>query len=132
QNLTAVYGPVVATYTLRDALNEKVLCPYTYRTIVCSFDVDEAEEYEKLASEIGGLIAQDPERRSQRTQVLLQSLISRRARLVGALRSKLQTLEDMPELRSPVPHTLFYCGEGYHPLDAGLTADHRIVDQTVR
>lgn len=132
ENLEHVYGPVVATYTLQNALEDGVLCPYRYHTIACSFEPDEAQAYEALSLQIAALIARDPERKDQETQRALQSLFARRSRLLGGLRDKLRQLQrHLAQLR-PLPHTLIYCGEGYHPLDANQDDSAKVVNQTLK
>lgn len=129
--LEDLYGSVVATYSLRDALEKGVLCPYTYHWIPCQFDDDEADEYERLSAAIAALVAQDPGRSSPSIQIKIQSLASKRVRLLGALRDKSAQLRQLLRTVPPTPHTLFYCGEGQHPLDVATGADDRNIDQIV-
>lgn len=127
KTLEQIYGPVVATYGLGDALRDGVLCPYEYHWVPCEFDDDEQEEYERMSSNIASLIAQDPSRSNARMQTALQALFSTRARLLGSLRDKTRQLERILKRRDIEPHTLFYCGEGAHPIDGG----NRAVDTTL-
>jgi superfamily II DNA or RNA helicase len=125
--LEKIYGPVVATYGLADALQDGVLCQYAYYWVPCAFDDDEQEEYERLTSNIASLIAQDPGRGNPRIQTAIQALFSTRARLLGSLRDKTRQLQRLLDLADIEPHTLFYCGEGTHPIDGG----NRTVDETL-
>ena len=131
RRLEDLYGPVVATYTLRDALQQGVLCPYTYHWVPCQFDDDEADEFERLSLAISSLVAQDPDRSNPSVQTRIQALYSRRARLLGALRDKSFQLRRLLGTATPTPHTLFYCGEGRHPLDGDQGSEERNVDQVI-
>lgn len=122
--LQQIYGPIVAHYSLDDALRDEVLCPYDYYWVPCGFEDDEAEQYEQISFGILALIAEDPQRQNPGTQTRLQSLFSRRTRLLGALRDKTHQLRQLLLAAEQTPHTLFYCGEGAHPIDAG----ERLID----
>jgi superfamily II DNA or RNA helicase len=130
--LEQLYGPVVATYSLRDALQDGVLCQYSYHWIPCNFDDDEAEEYERISLRIATLVAQDPERSSPPVQTQIQSLFARRSRLIGALRDKTNQLKRISMEFNGTPHTLFYCGEGQHPLEIEGGNGERVVDNIIR
>ncbi|MBX3650510.1 MAG: DEAD/DEAH box helicase family protein [Burkholderiales bacterium] len=128
--LESIYGPVVSTYTLADALYDGVLCQYQYIPVPCVFEDDEAEEYERLSQKISALSAQDPNRQNPLVQQQIQMLAARRTRLIGALRSKLYRLSALILEMKPSPHSLFYCAEGYHPLDDGI--GERVIDKVTK
>lgn len=129
--LEQLYGPVVATYSLKNALDDGVLCPYIYHCIPCTFDDDEAEEYLRLTVQIAGLMAQDPHGQNDLIQTQIQATVSRRTRLLGSLRSKLVQLAAILASHERHPHTLIYCADGYHPLDKeNSTAEPNIVQVT--
>lgn len=125
--LTQMYGPVVATYTLRDALDDDVLCPYTYRWVPCEFDDEEAQEYELLSARIASLMAQDPLGESESIRKQIQAAVARRSRLIGALRDKETQLTRILDGIRVTPHTLFYCGEGEHPLDRDAGTGDKVI-----
>jgi superfamily II DNA or RNA helicase len=130
--LEHLYGPVVASYSLRNALADKVLCPYRYHVVSCGFDDDEAAEYERLSKLISSLRAQDPDGANPAIRVHIQIYASRRARLLGAIRDKRVRLDAVLS-ESPVsPHTLVYCGEGRHPLEDEGSEEDRIISLAVR
>ena len=130
--LEELYGPVVASYSLRDALANEVLCPYRYQVVCCDFDDDEAVEYERLSKRISSLRAQDPDGADPAIRSQIQIVASRRARLLGAIRDKRHRL-DKALSESPVgPHTLVYCGEGKHPLDDEEGEEHRMIARAVQ
>jgi superfamily II DNA or RNA helicase len=126
--LEEIYGPVVASYSLRDALADGVLCQYSYEWIPCQFE----SEYERLSLKIATLYAQDPSGTNPGVQTQLQATAARRARLVGALRDKLRQLQRLVRQQGPVSHTLVYCGEGSHPLDDDTGPSERAVNATTQ
>lgn len=130
--LEDIYGPVVSTYSLRDALEQKVLCPYQYVTVVCEFDDDEAAEYEILSKGIATLFAQDPSLSDPAIKHRIQKLANKRTRLLGSLRSKLRKFEEMLNACGPRPHTLVYCGEGRHPIDGNEGLETRVIEHVVK
>jgi len=129
--LERIYGQVVASYSLGDALRDRVLSEYSYHWVPCAFDDDEADEYERLSKQISSLYSQDPGQKSPSIQTRLKSFVARRSRLIGALRSKRQRLKQMLSNAGISPHTLFYCGEGQHPLEQDATDANRIIDSTI-
>jgi superfamily II DNA or RNA helicase len=129
--LERIYGPVIATYGIADALRDKVLCEYFYHWIPCALDEEEAGEFVSLSVRISSLIAQDPDKRNPAVQNQLNSLLARRSRLVGGLRSKLPRLRELLDRNDRASHTLVYCGEGYHPLGASTADEDRVINSTI-
>ena len=130
--LETIYGPVVATYSLKDALDDGVLTRYDYFVLPCSFDDDEAEEYEKLSVRIAQLVAQAQVRKTESLVQQIQGLAARRHRLLGALRDKTRRLRVQLEAMPRCTHSLFYCGEGSHPIDGEQAQTSRVVDWVLR
>jgi len=117
---------------LQDAIREKVLCPYSYSIVPCNFEADEAEEYVRLSAHIGSLVGQYKADPDPAKLVILQATVSRRTRLLGSLRNKNHRLEEVLKFAPRTPHTLIYCGEGAHPLDAAYDVEaERNVDLTI-
>lgn len=107
------YGPVCARYSLKQALNDKVLTPYDYHLRLVHLTEDETEEYVALSEEISrrsaiGSVDAD----GTSSDPLLEMLLFKRARLIGAAKNKLPTLSDLLEQADPTPLALFYCGDG--------------------
>lgn len=130
--LERLYGPVVATYTLKDALNDKVLCPYTYHWIPCEIEDDEGEEYVRVSAQMAALAAQDPLGENDTIQFQIQTLSSRRTRLLGSLRHKLTQLVSQLSSHERHPHTLIYCADGFHPLDKEAGVADRNIEQVTQ
>jgi superfamily II DNA or RNA helicase len=131
--LTNAFGDVCAAYSLKDAMADGVLCPYSYYVNVVTIDDDEAEEYVLLSQQLGALQAQFQESGDPQVKLRLQATAGRRARLVGSLRKKYELLSTIVrERKESISRTLFYAGEGQHPLEASQAGDDRNIDKVTR
>ena len=113
ERLKQFYGPTVFTYTLRQAIEDKVLTPYRYCPHVVHLTASEADDFVELSEQIGRLMARQKESGGGlggNTQ--LTALLMRRARLIGAAANKLPSMEEVLSGATPAAHTLFYCGDG--------------------
>lgn len=111
--LTDFYGPVVATYSLEEALCDGVLTPYKYYVILVDLTEDEAEEYRQLSAQISRLAARNNFRELESSaDEQLQFLLFRRARLLGSAKNKLGELNQLLTGKQASQMTLFYCGDG--------------------
>ncbi len=108
--LTDYFGPTLVHYTLKKALQDGVLCQYRYYPVLVQLTDEEFDEYYDLTVKIARLFANlgTPNDQSQR----LESLLIRRARLIGTARMKLDTLRDLISPLSRSTHNLVYCGDG--------------------
>lgn len=113
ERLIEYYGAIVAEYSLKEALADKVLTPYKYFPILVDLTEGEAFEYEEISKKIGQIVAYnqsgqiDPE-----TNESLKTLLIKRARIIGKAENKLIVLEQTLRGERPKPLTLFYCGDG--------------------
>jgi superfamily II DNA or RNA helicase len=89
------------------------LCPYDYFPRVVRLTDDEMVQYVAISRKIGGLIASGHDEPSaDESDEVLQALLMKRARLVGAAANKLTGLaETLRPLRDST-HNLIYCGDG--------------------
>lgn len=108
--LEGYYGPIVASYTMQDALNDDILTGYKYFIYPVSMNEDEGELYEQLSRQISGLYNKD--KRTASEDQMLSNLIFKRSRLLDSLENKFETLEAVLNGRLTSKHTLFYCGSG--------------------
>ena len=122
ERLNAFYGDIVYRYTLKQAIEEKVLTPYFYYPHVVELTEGEAEDFVALSEQIGRMMARK-EAADQTADQKLTALLMRRARLVGSAANKLPTLNEVLSGRHPESHTLFYCGDGTVETDEGDEAD---------
>lgn len=106
------YGKVVAEYTLKDALTDKVLTPYDYFVIPVDLTIEEAEQYIDLTKKIGRLYAMQVNDVSGKYDDSLNSLLLKRSKLVNGSVNKLSALQKLLSDMKPIPHSLFYCAEG--------------------
>jgi superfamily II DNA or RNA helicase len=107
------YGPVVATYTLPEAIDDGFLVPYDYHLELVELGEQEAEEYVELSEGIRkrllAIKGEDPE---SIFDEVLEALLYKRARLLGRLESKRQRLGEIIDSLGLRERTLVYCGEG--------------------
>lgn len=111
ERLSEFYGSVVSRYTLKQAIDDKVLTPYVYYPHLVQFTTGEADEFVELSEQIGKLLARQGGKSSDMPPQLT-GLLMRRARLVGSAANKLPTLQAVLTGKLPRQHTLFYCGDG--------------------
>lgn len=109
--LVRFFGPIVARYTIRNALSDGVLAPYEYQFSVCALEPDEQEAYETLSSSIARIIA-IREQGGPVNETELNRLLSERSRLVGSAAGKFARLRELIRTQRPETHSLFYCGDG--------------------
>jgi superfamily II DNA or RNA helicase len=112
ERLNEFYGDIVSTYTLKEAIEDKVLTPYHYYPHLVEFTTKEAEEFISLSEEIGQIFVRLKNSKSKGISPQLTALLMRRARLVGSATNKLPTLHAVLNDLTPTQHTLFYCGDG--------------------
>lgn len=112
ERLARFYGPIVYSYTLRQAIKDKVLTPYVYYPHLVPLTEAESEEFIDLSEQIGRLMARQENSKSAGHSTQLTGLLMRRARLVGAAAGKLPALERVIGNVKPSQHTLYYCGDG--------------------
>lgn len=111
ERLSEFYGEIVSTYTLRQAIDDKVLTPYVYYPHLVEFTQMEADEFVELSEQIGRIMARKQGKAGDMSPQLT-GLLMRRARLIGSAANKLPTLEAVLTGQKPTRHTLFYCGDG--------------------
>jgi superfamily II DNA or RNA helicase len=107
------FGNVSFTYSLADALRDKVLTPYRYYVHPVDLNEEEAESYLELSRKISRLAAgKNADTLEESEDSGLNFLLFQRARLLGNAAGKLLSLKVLVEGESPSPYTLFYCGDG--------------------
>ena len=111
--LYAYYGSICARYTLAEALRDKVLTPYDYHLVLIELTEQETETYVELSEEIAKRSAMSSvSDDGSSSDSLLEMLLFKRARLIGAAKNKLPALKSLLEQAEPTPSSLFYCGDG--------------------
>ena len=112
ERLNEFYGGIVYSYTLKQAISDKVLTPYVYYPHLVEFTEGEAEEFIELSEQIGRLSARAKRKPPSEASPQLTGLLMRRARLIGSAANKLPVLQAVLTGNKPTQHTLFYCGDG--------------------
>lgn len=131
ERLSAFYGRIVSSYTLNQAIKDKVLTPYVYYPHLVEFTKMEAEEFVELSEQIGRIMARQKGKPSDMSPQLT-GLLMRRARLVGAAANKLPMLQAVLTGEQPTQHTLFYCGDGTVETDEGEDSSEESIAQGKR
>lgn len=110
--LTDYFGSKLegAEYTLAQALEDDVLCPYLYYPHQIELAGDEIEAYMELTGQIAKAIGSDdalnePSEKAKR-------LLIRRARLLASAENKLSKLRELMVDQRRSTHNLVYCGDG--------------------
>lgn len=119
------YGPIVSSYTLEDALKDKILTPYRYYIHSVDLTPEESDKYLDLTAKIRKAFVIDSESEH------LKSLLLARARLLGAATGKLDILRSVLQKTGKIQHSLFYCGDGTTDCDRS-EFDDRQIDLTTR
>ena len=112
ERLAEFYSEIVSRYTLRQAIENKVLTPYMYYPHLVALTDAEAEEFVSLSEQIGRILARQNNASAFGGNTHVTALLMRRARTVGSAANKLPALEGVVEGVTAIPHSLFYCGDG--------------------
>jgi superfamily II DNA or RNA helicase len=112
--LLRYYGNIVASYTLKDAINDGVLTPYKYHILPVYLTVSEQEKFDELSLSISLLIIMAKNGRlSVENKERLTQLCGLRSKLLGVAENKLPALiKHLTETTANKIHSLFYVGEG--------------------
>lgn len=119
--LKAYYGDVVFSYSLAQAITDKVLTPYNYYPAVVPLTVDEAGEFISLSDDIARAFMREG-KSSGPPSTMLTALLMKRARIIGSAANKMAALQNTLAGQPPQQHALFYCGDGQVEMD-GIEAD---------
>ncbi len=107
--LFAYFGEKCIEYTLKDAIDNKMLTPYYYHPVVVSLSETELEEYLDLTAKIRKNVHPD-----KRGKVILSEyakmLLIKRARLVSGAVEKIDVLRELMQDYKDDNHMLVYCG----------------------
>lgn len=123
------YGPVRATFDLKDALDAGVLTPYRYNVEMVDLTGQETDDYLDISDRIAAMAARAGGDLGEGNPQLDQLLFAR-ARLLGGASNKLPALERLLGAE-PTAHTLFYCSDATVTVDdedGGLSTEQRQVE----
>lgn len=119
--LASYYGQIVYTYTLAQAISDKVLTPYDYHPTIVELTPEEASEFVDISDEIARLFAR--EAGASKPSQGLKALLMKRARIVASAHNKIAALRSVLDGKRRQQHTLFYCGDGTVDLSADFDDD---------
>lgn len=109
QKLYEYFGEKCIEYTLKDAIDNKMLTPYFYHPVVVSLNETELEEYLDLTAKIKRNVHAD-----KHGKVILSEyakmLLIKRARLVSGAAEKVTVLRELIQDYRHDNHMLVYCG----------------------
>lgn len=109
QKLYEYFGEKCIEYTLKEAIDNRMLTPYFYHPITVSLNEDELNEYLELTQKIRGSVHQDKHQKLVLSEYAKMLLI-KRARLVAAAAEKISALQRVIEEYKNDDHILVYCG----------------------
>jgi DNA phosphorothioation system restriction enzyme len=118
------FGPVVAEYGIREAIDDRTLTRYFYYPVVVEFTAEEMEQYQELSAKIARNFAQNQSDQNGSSDVLKKLLIER-ARLIGNAENKIPVLRDLLSKRNGSKFNLVYCGDV-------ISDGERSVDKTLK
>lgn len=106
--LKKYFGKTCITYSLRDAIDNKMLTPYYYHPVVVYLDEDELEDYLNLTA----LIVRNLSFKEKKIKIsdAVKRLLIKRARIVAGARNKVDVLRRKIMPYRNDNHILIYCG----------------------
>lgn len=110
ERLFEYFGEKCIEYTLKDAIDNKMLTPYYYYPICVSLNDAEREQYLDLTAKISKGIVRNASGRPVGVSEYAKMLLIKRARLVASARSKLEALDEAITPYVDDSHILVYCG----------------------
>ena len=105
--LDSYFNKVVKKFTLDEAINKGILCPYEYHIFPISLTPDEEDRYLEISKKIGMLFYSGNTDKSS-----FGAALAERARIIGNAENKIIKLNEILSNLKPSPYTLFYCAEG--------------------
>lgn len=109
QKLYDYFGEKCIEYTLKDAIDNKMLTPYYYHPVVVSLSETELEEYLDITAKIRKNVHADKDGRVILSEYAKMLLI-KRARLVSGAVEKIAVLRELMQDYKNDNHMLVYCG----------------------
>lgn len=110
QELKRYFGDIVDEFSLKDAIAEKVLCPYLYFPVLVDLTDDEALEYRDLTLAISRYAGHDD---GDGMPEALKMLLMKRARLLASAQNKIPALQStLRGLGTRPERAIVYCGDG--------------------
>lgn len=103
------FGDKCIEYTLKDAIDNKMLTPYYYHPVVVSLNETELQEYLDLTAKIRKNVHQDKNGKAILSEYA-EMLLIKRARIVSGAVEKIDVLRNIIKDYKDDNHMLVYCG----------------------
>lgn len=131
EKLDRYFGGIAAEYSLKDAIDDKKLVPYTYIPIFVELTPEEKDEYSELTKKAMSMGGPNKEKRDKDTQKIIEYLLFARARIVYGAENKLNELEHgLKNNFFEDEHLLIYCGATSYQESEGSKAGEDNEDVT--
>ena len=114
------FGGVCFEYSMKQAMADGYLSPYSYKVILVELTDVETEKYLDLTLKLAKLFHgnHDPEIEISSN---IENLLIQRARIIANAENKLGALDEaLRELTIPLRKAIFYCGDGISKNEIGL------------
>lgn len=111
QKLYSYFGQKCIEYTLKEAIDNRMLTPYYYHPIVVSLNNDELSSYLEITTQIVNAIHSSKKKNGKAVlSEYAKMLLIKRARLVAGATEKITSLNDSMKPYVNDNHILIYCG----------------------
>jgi hypothetical protein len=101
------YGDIIFTYSLKQAIEDKVLTPYNYFPTAVELTLPEAQEFIAISDEIAQQFARNGVILAENSSASLRALLMKRARIIGSAVKKLPSLVEVLKGKTPESHSLY-------------------------
>lgn len=128
--LRKLYGDIVDTYSLEDAIADGTLCPYFYRPTAVRLSGPEADEYALRSRDIAAL--ESKPFLTKQEQDILSNAYRVRASILASCAEKFVWLDRHLRETKPLPFSLFYSGPGNRLVDGSEDSGERLIDHFSR
>lgn len=106
-------------YTMKEAINNDVLCHYRYFPLIVRLTDEEMEDYKKLSVQIAKYF--DPEEKNLKDNQILTALLLKRKRIIHKAYNKIDLfnslITDLYQNRKTLKYTMVYVPEGVSKYD---------------
>lgn len=108
--INRLFDRTVYTYSMEEAIEEKILTNYLYYPVKVELNEDEKSEYNQLSKKISRLMFRQVNDNELDEQ--LKMLVLKRARVIQNAEQKKERLYSLLKKQEVLSHTLVYCGIG--------------------
>ncbi|AXH06038.1 DNA repair helicase (plasmid) [Lactiplantibacillus plantarum] len=128
--LQAYFHGIVATYSLEQAINNKLLVPYNYYPIEVQLNTKEMVAYKEISHKLVKMIGNSDDQDRSELSPAAQLLLFKRSRIIYGATEKIEKLDELIDKLGTLKHTLIYCGAT--SIDSNnLTTDKQNNDQGI-